>query len=343
MEIWDAYNSDFEIIDGMTLIRGEEASIPRGVYHLVCHVLVQHTDGSYLLMQRDPRKPYANMWEATAGGSALKGETPLVAARRELLEETGISSDDLEEICRYVWEPTHCVYYLYLCVTNCSKDSVLLQEGETVAYKWATADEIRLMSSDEILSEQMRQYISKRSGKLKLVFPTIEYKDRAVEYINEFYQYGSEINGTGSLDRFLKESTYEKWLEKVLSYIDIANVPEKDGVPALTYFYVRQEDERIVGMVNIRLALNDFLRKEGGHIGYSVRPTERRKNYGTDLLSTALDVCSKVGIKEVLVSCDRENPASAGVIKKCGGILKDEFYSETFDETLQMYSVNVIF
>ena len=150
MEIWDAYNSDFEIIDGMTLIRGEEASIPRGVYHLVCHVLVQHTDGSYLLMQRDPRKPYANMWEATAGGSALKGETPLVAARRELLEETGISSDDLEEICRYVWEPTHCVYVLYLCVTNCSKDSVQLQEGETVAYKWATAGEIRLHQNDVV-------------------------------------------------------------------------------------------------------------------------------------------------------------------------------------------------
>ena len=58
MEIWDAYDSDYNIIDGMTLIRGEESSIPDGVYHLVCHVLVKHTDGTFLLMQRDPRKPY---------------------------------------------------------------------------------------------------------------------------------------------------------------------------------------------------------------------------------------------------------------------------------------------
>ena len=112
---------------------------------------------------------------------------------------------------------------------------------------------------------------------MKLVFPTIEYKEKAIEFINEFYKYGSDINGSGSLDRFLKESTYEAWLAKVLSDVDIANI-EKPRVPALTYFYVREEDDRIVGMVNIRLALNDFLRTEGGHIGYGIRPTERRSS-----------------------------------------------------------------
>ena len=340
MEIWDAYSSDFEITDGMTLVRGEEASIPAGVYHLVCNVLVRHTDGTYLLMQRDLRKPYAGMWEATAGGSALKGETPVECARRELMEETGITAGVTEEIRRTVWEPTHCLYADFLCITDCDKDSIVLQEGETIAYRWAAADEIRRMSSKELLSERMRQYISRTSGELKLVFPTMEYKDRAVDYINEFYEYGSEINGSGALDRFLKESTYEKWLEKLLYYVDIANIPAP-GVPALTYFLVRTEDERIVGMVNIRLALNDFLRKEGGHIGYSVRPTERRKNYGTDMLSMALKVCDTIGIKEVLVSCDKENPASAGVIKKCGGILRDEFHSDTFDEMLQMYAIRL--
>lgn len=84
MEIWDAYNAGFEIIEGVTLIRGQESTIPPGVYHLVCDVLVRHTDGTYLLMQRDPRKSYPNMWEATAGGSALKGETPVACAIREL-------------------------------------------------------------------------------------------------------------------------------------------------------------------------------------------------------------------------------------------------------------------
>ena len=95
MELWDAYNSNYEKIEGMTLVRDEE--IPQGVYHLVCEILVRHVDGTYLLMKRDPTKPlYPNMWEATAGGSALQGETAEQGAMRELREETGIVTDKLE-------------------------------------------------------------------------------------------------------------------------------------------------------------------------------------------------------------------------------------------------------
>ena len=159
MELWDAYNSEMKVIEGMTLIRGEEALIPAGGYHLVCHILVEHVDGTYLLMQRDSRKSYPNMWEATAGGSALKGETAEDCARRELREETGIVSDRLTEINRFPWDPTHCVYVEYLCITDCDKACVKLQEGETIAYKWATAEAICRMSPEELLSERMREYI----------------------------------------------------------------------------------------------------------------------------------------------------------------------------------------
>ena len=173
---------------------------------------------------------------------------------------------------------------------------------------------------------------------MRLVFPDITYKERAVEYIREFHDCGSPVNGSGGLERFLKESTYENWLNKVIADMDIANVPP-GRVPALTYFYVRESDDRIVGMINIRLALTDFLRNEGGHIGYSVRPTERRRHYATQMLSAALEVCGRIGIREVLVSCDKENIASAGVIRNCGGVLLKESYSETFGETLQMYVI----
>lgn len=175
---------------------------------------------------------------------------------------------------------------------------------------------------------------------MKLEFPNISYKEKAIDYINEFYEYQSDINGSGALDRFLNESTYEAWLEKVLSDIDIANV-EKPRVPALTYFYVREEDDKIVGMVNIRLALNDFLREEGGHIGYSIRPTERQKHYGTEMLKDALQVCETIGIREVLVSCDKSNIASAKVIQNSNGVLDAEFYSETFGEVIQRYVVSI--
>ena len=96
METWDAYLKDGTLA-GCDLVRGEP--IPKGLYHLVCEILVRHIDGDYLLMRRDTRKAnYGGYYEATAGGSALKGEDILSCAKRELLEETGIEFSDNDEI-----------------------------------------------------------------------------------------------------------------------------------------------------------------------------------------------------------------------------------------------------
>ena len=90
MELWDGYLVDGTLA-GRDLVRGEP--IPQGLYHLVSEILVRHVDGDYLLMQRDPRKPnYGGYYEATAGGSALKGEDKITCAMRELLEETGVTA-----------------------------------------------------------------------------------------------------------------------------------------------------------------------------------------------------------------------------------------------------------
>ena len=131
--------------------------------------------------------------------------------------------------------------------------------------------------------------------KMKFVFPCKEYENKAIDFIQEFYEHQSEINGTGGLDNYLKNSTYLKWLEKILKDLDIANIPE-GRVPAYTYFYVRSEDDKIVGMINIRLALNDFLRNEGGHIGYCIRPLEREKGYGKRMLEEVLIFCKAIGM-----------------------------------------------
>ena len=155
MEYWDAYNQNFEKIDGLTLIRGDP--IPDGVFHLVSDVIVRHTDGSYLLMQRDARKHFGCMWEATAGGSALQGEDALVCAVRELREETGIESEELTEIGRVVSHDT--IYVEFLCVSDCDKNSIALQEGETSAYKWVTKDELISMKKEELVTERMQKFI----------------------------------------------------------------------------------------------------------------------------------------------------------------------------------------
>lgn len=159
MELWDAYNKDFEKIEGMTLIRGEK--IPGGIYHLVSEVIVRHTDGTYLLMQRDSKKHFGGMWEATAGGSALKGEDALACAIRELREETGIESEELTEVGHVTSHDT--LYVEFLCITDCEKDSVTLQEGETSAYRWVSKDELISMKKDELVTERMQRFV----GELK--------------------------------------------------------------------------------------------------------------------------------------------------------------------------------
>jgi 8-oxo-dGTP pyrophosphatase MutT (NUDIX family) len=155
MELWDAYKSDGTPA-GCDLVRGEP--IPKGLYHLVSEVLVRHTDGDYLLMQRDPRKPnYGGFWEATAGGSALKGEDELACAKRELREETGIVFRTLEEIGRFVSHDT--IYCTFLCVTDAEKSVVILQDGETVDYKWISEEAfIDFINSGEMINVQKLRY-----------------------------------------------------------------------------------------------------------------------------------------------------------------------------------------
>ena len=136
MELWDAYDENENIVG--EFVRGEP--IPTGLYHLVSEVLVKHTDGSYLLMQRDFSKPnFPGLFEAGAGGSVLKGERPYNAALRELREETGIVAENLVPI--YKLKKKNALCYGYLCVTDCDKESVTLQEGETIAYKWLSEKE----------------------------------------------------------------------------------------------------------------------------------------------------------------------------------------------------------
>ena len=156
MELWDAYNKNCEKIEGMTLIRGK--AIPDGVYHIVSEVIVKHTDGDYLIMKRDSRKNFGGMWEATAGGSALRGEDALACAIRELREETGIKATNMKEVGRVTARNT--IYAEFFCVTDCAKDSVVLQKGETVDFRWVSKDELISMKKDKLVTERMQTFVN---------------------------------------------------------------------------------------------------------------------------------------------------------------------------------------
>lgn len=157
MEIWDAYLSD-DTLAGQDLVRGEP--IPAGLYHLVCSVLVRHVDGDYLVMQRDPNKqPYPGAYEATAGGSAVKGETPLACIKRELQEETGIAQGNFYQLGRFISDVKHTIYYTFLCETDWDKAAITLQQGETVASYWLSeAEFIAFIQSNDMMNTYKERY-----------------------------------------------------------------------------------------------------------------------------------------------------------------------------------------
>ena len=153
--------------------------------------------------------------------------------------------------------------------------------------------------------------------------PSIKRKEEAIDYIEEHLKYKSDINGSGSLDSYYKD--YELWLD-LLNYYKNLEYPNPDfKVPALTFFLIRSDDNKIVGMCNIRTKLNSTLLFEGGHIGYGIRPTERNKGYNKINLYLALIECQKLGISEVFLDADAKNIASWKTMEALGGIRIKEF------------------
>ena len=156
--------------------------------------------------------------------------------------------------------------------------------------------------------------------------PGIARKEDAIAFIKEFRDFGSEIHGEGGLDKYI--DNYEGWLDKLNE--DYTRIPNEEKVPARTYFLVRESDNRIVGMINIRLALNERLSRYGGHMGYSIRPTERGKGYNKINLYLGLKICDQHGIKEVFLDADLANPASWKTMEAFEGKRVREYYDDQY-------------
>ena len=132
---------------------------------------------------------------------------------------------------------------------------------------------------------------------------------------------------------------YESWLEQLKNNRERIEIDKL--VPSETFFLIRENDNKIIGMIDIRLALNDFLKKYGGNIGYSIRPTERRKGYNKINLYLALKFCQEKGLKEVLLDCDYDNLGSANTIISLGGILVKEGINEISNTIMKDFIIKV--
>lgn len=159
---------------------------------------------------------------------------------------------------------------------------------------------------------------------LRLILPNKKYKDEIMNYKKEFIRDNDSMDGTSGLRN---AKSFEEWHNAILDNLNEETVRE-GLVPATTYIAISTDDERLIGMIDIRHRLNEYLLSYGGHIGYSVRRPERKKGYATEMLKLALKECERLGITKVLLTCDKDNIASAKTIIKNGGILENEVQEE---------------
>lgn len=173
--------------------------------------------------------------------------------------------------------------------------------------------------------------------KFYLEEPSLKRKDAAIEYIKEHILNESNINGSGSLDKYLENDTYENWL----LYLEKMKKGFKDFVPSSTYFLIRKSDDRIIGMINIRHNLNESLYNRGGNIGYGIRPTERRKGYNKINLYLGLLKCKEIGMDKALLTAFDDNIGSVKTIKSLGGVLENKIKVDKKEYLLGRYWINV--
>ena len=152
--------------------------------------------------------------------------------------------------------------------------------------------------------------------------PSVRRKEEIIAFLQEFKEAGSEINGSGSLDRVLRGYPFEEALDRCLRMEDKTYAEKMGRCPGKTFLLIRENDERIIGTINIRWNLNEEMLQFGGHIGYGIRPSERRKGYNKINLYLGLKEAKKLGLKKVMLGCGVSNPGSNGTILALGGILE---------------------
>lgn len=153
---------------------------------------------------------------------------------------------------------------------------------------------------------------------MKLIKPEIKHELIVKNFKNELLKENDYICGGSSLEKY----QYLEWLQNIEQLSNEKTCP-KGFVPAIVLIYVNDDETKVVGIINLRLYLNDYLLNFGGHIGYSIVPSERRKGYANKMLTEALHFYRKNGYEKVLITCDNRNIASQKTIESVGGVLEN--------------------
>ncbi|WP_257348503.1 GNAT family N-acetyltransferase [Pseudalkalibacillus decolorationis] len=159
--------------------------------------------------------------------------------------------------------------------------------------------------------------------KIQLIRPNVELKKEYILFYQEWMSSGESI-----VPWVVKEdpTDFEKLVQFLIDSEKEENTPE--GWVQHSNYWLVDENKRILGAVNIRHSLTEKLLNIGGHIGYGVRPSERRRGYATKILEESLQKTADLGLEKVLVTCNKDNKGSERTILKNGGVLENEFSEE---------------
>jgi len=176
------------------------------------------------------------------------------------------------------------------------------------------------------------QFLEHLDNEIELQLPRLHHQNAAEDFKNEFLENQEYIIPGSAL---FDQMEYGQWLVLNTNNRNEHTVSSA-WVVATTFFAVRKNDQKIVGMIDIRHHLgNEFLAEYGGHLGYSVRPGERKKGYATKMLKTGFEYAKALGIEKLMIACFADNTPSIKTIEKCGGILAEtKPYSERKDINL---------
>lgn len=178
--------------------------------------------------------------------------------------------------------------------------------------------------------------------KFYLENPSMERKNDVIEYMNEHVKYNSNINGTGSFDHVLEGETYEECMDRYYKIQDNEYAKSIDRCPGKTYFLIRKNDNKLIGMINIRHHLSPKMLVHGGHIGYGIRPTERRKGYNKiNLYLGLLKALEEFNLDKVMLDCDVKNLGSDKTIQALGGVLERTDIDDYDGALTNVYWINI--
>jgi predicted acetyltransferase len=167
---------------------------------------------------------------------------------------------------------------------------------------------------------------------VRLVKPTTELREEYLEFYHE-WKASDEKMVPWVIQK--DPTNFNDMIQSLLDAEKGENLPE-DWVPDSTYWLVA-EDKRVLGVVNVRHRLTENLMNCGGHVGYGIRPSERRKGHATKLLSLSLEKTKELGINETLVVCDKWNEASKRTILNNGGKPDRDFIEEDGNVILRFW------